>query len=209
MVRRRGRPHRSCLAGAAALVLLAGCGGSARSGDGKAADSRGAGSVTGAGCPSPTKAVAIGAPGAWQVIGRTGPEGAYRDKDVSESKLTVTNPNSVPLRVKVIVLLGSPALSGSGALVEYGQPSAGALRADGGRDYSVSPMPTVPARGSVEMAARKLTVPSPTVKAVYAFAQVLAPRTDSPCDIPVSGADPVTLIGDWSVQGCTDPAAGC
>jgi len=182
--------------------------------DGATTTAGGAGQASGtsdkkAGCPSPTRPVAIGTPSAWEVIGRTGPDGPHRDKDVSESRVTVTNPNDVPVRAKVIVLLGSPALGSAGALVEYGVPHEALRRADGGLDYAVTAVATVPPGDSVEMAARMLTIPAPTVRALYGFADIVAPRTDTPCNIPVAGADPITLLGSNASGGCTDPAAGC
>jgi len=194
---------------AASLMALSACGAGADSaGRGKDATEVPAPS-TPQGCPSPPQAVSIGTPGPWLVIGRTGPEGPYRDKEVSESKVTVTNPNGVPVRAKVIVLLGSPALSRSGTLVEYGVPSVSGLRSDGGLDYSVTAAVTVPAEASVEVAARMLTIPSPSVKALYGVADILAPSTDRPCNISVAGADPIKLLGGNEAAGCTDPAAGC
>ncbi len=177
----------------------------------RAAAPGGAGTIASsqAGCPSPARPVAVGTPTPWEVIGRTGPEGPHRDKDVSESKLTITNPNDVPVRTKVIVLLGSPAFSTAGALVEYGVPHEARLRSDGGLDYAVDAAVTVAPGASVEVAARMLTRPSLTVKALYGFADILAPRMDTPCNVPVAGADPITLLGSTASGGCTDPAAGC
>lgn len=128
--------------------------------------------------------------------------------DVSESRMTVTNPNTVPVRAKVIALIATPGLA-AGSLFEYGVPSTRGLRSDGGLDYSVEAGMTVPPGASVEMAARMLTRTPTTVRALYGFADILAPNTDKPCNIPVAGAEPIKLLGGKTAGGCTDPAVGC
>lgn len=206
------------------VLALAACGSGGASG-GRTESAGAEGTVTTGGtpaptsaqCPSPAKAVSFSQPSPWRTIGRTGPEGAYRDKDVSESTLTITNPNPIAVRAKAIVLLSDPTMASSNFprrdLVEYGIPSKQGLRHDGGLDYSVGVPTEVPAGGSVQVAARRLTTPPPTVKAFYGFAAVVAPPAVSDrCEIPVAGADPIQLLGliqGSQVQGCTDPAAGC
>lgn len=205
-------------------LVLAACGSGAASGGGTesagaggTATTAGAPATTAAQCPSPAKAVEFSQPSPWRTIGRTGPEGQYRDKDVSESTLTITNPNPIAVRAKAIVLLSDPTMASSNFprrdLVEYGVPSKQGLRNDGGLDYSVGVPTEVPAGGSVQVAARRLTTPPPTVKAFYGFAAVVAqPAVSDRCEIPVAGADPIKLLGliqGSQTKGCTDPAAGC
>jgi len=218
------RGRRAAISAVGMMLMAAACGSGAASGGGTetagaggTVTTAGAPATTAAQCPSPAKAVEFSQPSAWRVIGRTGPEGQYRDRDVSESTLTVTNPNPIAVRVKAIVLLSDPTMASSNFprrdLVGFGVPSKQGLRHDGGLDYSVGVPTEVPAGGSVQMAARRLTTPPPTVKAFYGFAAVVArPEVSDRCEIPVAGADPIKLLGliqGSQTKGCTDPAAGC
>jgi hypothetical protein len=202
------------------LAVLPSCGGAADKATSEPSGAKGA--VTAAApsvsetarCPSPVKPVTFSQPSPWRVIGRTGPEGFNRDKDVSESTMTITNANSVAVTAKALVLVDD-ARPGStyGGLIEYGVPRATGLRSDGGTDYRVSTPTEVPPGASVQVAARRLTTPSASLKAQYGYAEIAAQLTvTETCDIPVAGADPIRLLpAGRSAQGCTDPVAwlGC
>jgi len=129
-----------------------------------------------------------------------------RDHDVSESTLTVTNENSVAVYAKAIVLLGSAGANNRSVLVEYGVPNQAVLHWDGGLDYGVTTPVKVPPRASVDVAARVLTNPSSTVRALYGGANIRL-LDGTMCTFPVPGAEPIMLLGGPAAKGCTDPLA--
>jgi hypothetical protein len=217
------RGRRAVISAVGMMLVAAACGtGTASSGSDGATGSSvpvtsPASSVTvAARCPSPAKAVQFSQPTPWRVIGRTGPEGRYRDKDVSESMITISNPNPIAVRARAIILVSDPVLDAATSrrqeLVEFGVARKPVLRSDGGIDYSVDTPTEVPAGGTVQVVARRLTTASPTtIKAQYGSAVIVAlPAVSESCDIPVAGADPIRLLpGGVTTKGCTDPAAGC
>lgn len=211
--RNRGTRIQRVAAGLLLLGVLPACGTTAAGGSDDRAAGRGGPVTTSASsdaaparCPKEARPVSLGPASPFRVIGRTGPIGITRDRDVSESTLTITNENALAVYAKAIVLLGFGGADNRSVLVEYGVPNQAVLHWDGGLDYGVTTPVEVPPGASVDVAARVLTNPSSTVKALYGGANIRL-LDGTMCSFPVPGAEPITLLGGPAAKGCTDPLA--
>lgn len=170
----------------------------------------GSASSTVKGCP--TKALVLAAPTPWAEIGSVPSTGASAPQPISESRLSVSNPNAVDISVQAKALVEA-----KGTLHDYGGPSGsnivgsrlatfgvplpqGGNRIDG-KDISIGTATpaVVPAGRSLELVARvwQGTPAGPvTTKVVYGRGRLVAATAaeSDACHIAIDGAEPMRLL---------------
>lgn len=199
---------------AAFVLVTASCGGSATpsasGANGVPSTAAGSGGGTG---PCPSKPLAFAAPTPWEAIGQKPSNGATDPEPIFESRLAVTNPNSVDLTVQAKAAVqtdrliedyggSNPSTTSAPQIVTFGEPApAGGNRLDG-KDIDIqTAMPIVVRAGqTLELVARASTIVHATpitTKAVYGNGLLAGNSREEiyRCEIAVDGAEPLKLLG--------------
>lgn len=192
-------------------LVMASCGSSAT----KAGGTNGAeGTANQAGsAPCPSMPLTFATPSRWEAIGQKPSNGATDPEPIFESRLTVSNPNSVDLTVQAKAAVttdrtifdyggGKESTTSGVQIVTFGEPSpAGGNRIDGKdiRIQTVMPI-VISSGGSMDLIARASTIvyATPiTTKAVYGKGLLAGDSAEeiNRCEIAVEGAEPLRLLG--------------